>query len=219
MYQATFTLLDKAGKTLHVENQKFGFRTIETRESDGLYINGQRVMIKGVNRHSFRPESGRTLSKAKNIEDVLLIKSMNMNAVRLSHYPADPEFFEACDSLGLYVMDELSGWHGKHETINGQKLVKEMITRDVNHPCIIWWSNGNEKAGILNWMVNSINMILRNVRCFIRKATSADMKLCTIVLMEKARTICVCQKYLCRPNSCTGCMMGAMEQDCMIIGK
>ena len=129
MYQATFTLLDKAGKTLHVENQKFGFRTIETRESDGLYINGQRVMIKGVNRHSFRPESGRTLSKAKNIEDVLLIKSMNMNAVRLSHYPADPEFFEACDSLGLYVMDELSGWHGKHETINGQKLVKEMITQ------------------------------------------------------------------------------------------
>ena len=146
MYQATFTLLDKAGKTLHVENQKFGFRTIETRESDGLYINGRRVMIKGVNRHSFRPESGRTLSKAKNIEDVLLIKSMNMNAVRLSHYPADPEFFEACDSLGLYVMDELSGWHGKHETINGQKLVKEMITRDVNHPCIIWWSNGNEKG-------------------------------------------------------------------------
>lgn len=146
MYQATFTLLDKAGKTLHTENQKFGFRTIETRESDGLYINGQRVMIKGVNRHSFRPESGRTLSKAKNIEDVLLIKSMNMNAVRLSHYPADPEFFEACDSLGLYVMDELSGWHGKHETIVGQKLVKEMVTRDVNHPCIIWWSNGNEKG-------------------------------------------------------------------------
>lgn len=146
MYQATFTLLDKAGKTLHAENQKFGFRTIETRESDGLYINGQRVLIKGVNRHSFRPESGRTLSKAKNIEDVLLIKSMNMNAVRLSHYPADPEFFEACDSLGLYVMDELSGWHGKHETIIGQKLVKEMVTRDVNHPCIIWWSNGNEKG-------------------------------------------------------------------------
>lgn len=146
MYQATFTLLDKAGKPLHTENQKFGFRTIETRESDGLYINGRRVLIKGVNRHSFRPESGRTLSKAKNIEDVLLIKSMNMNAVRLSHYPADPEFFEACDSLGLYVMDELSGWHGKHETIVGQKLVKEMVTRDVNHPCIIWWSNGNEKG-------------------------------------------------------------------------
>lgn len=145
-YTATFTLLDKTGKALHTEHQKFGFRTIETRPSDGLYINGVRVMIRGVNRHSFRPETGRTLSKAKNMEDVQLIKSMNMNAVRLSHYPADPEFFDMCDSLGLYVMDELSGWHGKHETIVGQKLVKEMIVRDVNHPCVIWWSNGNEKG-------------------------------------------------------------------------
>lgn len=146
LHTATFTLLSKEGKVLHEEPQKFGFRTIETRESDGLYINGVRVNIRGVNRHSFRPESGRTLSKAKNIEDVLLIKSMNMNAVRLSHYPADPEFLEACDSLGLYVMDELSGWHGKHETIVGQKLIREMMTRDVNHPSIIWWSNGNEKG-------------------------------------------------------------------------
>lgn len=146
LYKAEFTLLDADGKVLHRMNEKFGFRTIEVRESDGLYINGVKVNIRGVNRHSFRPESGRTLSKAKNIEDVNLIKSMNMNAVRLSHYPADPEFYEACDSLGLYVMSELSGWHGKHETIVGQKLVKEMVERDVNHPCIIWWSNGNEKG-------------------------------------------------------------------------
>lgn len=146
LYKVEFTLLDAEGKTLHRMSEKFGFRTIEVRESDGLYINGVKVNIRGVNRHSFRPESGRTLSKAKNIEDVLLIKSMNMNAVRLSHYPADPEFYDACDSLGLYVMSELSGWHGKHETIVGQKLVREMVERDVNHPSIIWWSNGNEKG-------------------------------------------------------------------------
>ena len=146
LYTATFSLVGKDGKVLHTEKQKFGFRTIETRESDGLYINGERVLIKGVNRHSFRPESGRTLSKTKNIEDVLLIKSMNMNAVRLSHYAADPEFLEACDSLGLYVMNELTGWHGKHETIVGQKLVKSLVTRDVNHPSVIWWANGNEKG-------------------------------------------------------------------------
>lgn len=143
-YKVEFTLTDANGKTLHKETEKFGFRTIEVRESDGLYINGQKVNIRGVNRHSFRPESGRTLSYAKNLEDVKLIKSMNMNAVRLSHYPADPEFYDICDSLGLYVMSELTGWHGKHETINGQKLVQEMVTRDVNHPSIIWWSNGNE---------------------------------------------------------------------------
>ena len=145
-YVASFSLRDKNGKVLHSEREKIGFRTIETRPNDGLYINGKKVLVKGVNRHSFRPETGRTLSPAKNLEDVLLIKSMNMNAVRLSHYPADPEFYNYCDSLGLYVMSELSGWHGHHETINGQKLVKEMVLRDQNHPSIIWWSNGNEKG-------------------------------------------------------------------------
>ena len=71
---------------------------------------------------------------------------MNMNSVRLSHYPADPEFLEACDSLGLYVMDELGGWHGKYDTPTGVRLIEGMIERDVNHPSIIWWSNGNEKG-------------------------------------------------------------------------
>ncbi len=146
LYKAQFSLLDKNGKVLHNETETFGFRTIEVRESDGLYVNGVRINVRGVNRHSFRPESGRTLSKAKNIEDVLLMKDMNMNSVRLSHYPADPEFLEACDSLGLYVMDELGGWHGKYDTPTGVRLIEGMIERDVNHPSIIWWSNGNEKG-------------------------------------------------------------------------
>ena len=146
LYKAQFSLLDKGGKVLHHETETFGFRTIEVRESDGLYVNGVRINVRGVNRHSFRPESGRTLSKAKNIEDVLLMKGMNMNSVRLSHYPADPEFLEACDSLGLYVMDELGGWHGKYDTPTGVRLIEGMIERDVNHPSIIWWSNGNEKG-------------------------------------------------------------------------
>lgn len=163
LYTAVFTLRDGQGHTLHVERQRFGFRTIEYRHSyrqptgtesssrhvygcddDGVFINGRKVIMKGVNRHSFRPESGRTLSKAKNIEDVLLIKSMNMNAVRLSHYPADPEFLDACDSLGLYVECELPGWHWAHETVVGTQIAEEMVTRDVNHPSIIFWSNGNE---------------------------------------------------------------------------
>ncbi len=163
LYTAVFTLADSQGKVLHVERQRFGFRTIEYRHSyaqslpaaprtshvyecddDGVFINGRKVILKGVNRHSFRPETGRTLSKAKNIEDVKLIKSMNMNAVRLSHYPADPEFLDACDSLGLYVECEQPGWHWAHETVVGSQIVEEMVTRDVNHPSIIFWSNGNE---------------------------------------------------------------------------
>ena len=169
LYTAVFTLKDVQGSTLHVERQRFGFRTIEYRHSyaqplnaaqgeapgvgsphyygckeDGVFINGRKIIMKGVNRHSFRPETGRTLSKQKNIEDVLLIKSMNMNAVRLSHYPADPEFLDACDSLGLYVECEQPGWHNAHNTIVGSQTVEEMVTRDVNHPSIIFWSNGNE---------------------------------------------------------------------------
>ena len=164
LYTAVLMLKDAQGHTLHIERQRFGFRTIEYRHSyeyvgtpesvktrhvygcddDGVFINGRKVIMKGVNRHSFRPESGRTLSKAKNIEDVKLIKSMNMNAVRLSHYPADPEFLDACDSLGLYVECELPGWHWAHETVIGSQMVEEMVTRDVNHPSIIFWSNGNE---------------------------------------------------------------------------
>ncbi len=160
LYTAVFTLKDSEGKTLHIERQKFGFRTIEYRHTyngdkeDGVFINGKKVIFKGANRHSFRPESGRTMSKAKNIEDVLLIKSMNMNAVRLSHYPADPEFLDACDSLGLYVECEQPGWHWAHETIIGSQIVEEMVTRDVNHPSIIFWSNGNE--GGFNYELESV---------------------------------------------------------------
>lgn len=146
LYSATFTLLDKKGTPLHTEQQKFGFRTIEVRESDGLYVNGVKLNIRGVNRHSFRPETGRTLSFSKNVEDVELIKSMNMNSVRLSHYPADPEFLAICDSLGLYVMNELAGWHGKYDTPTGKQHIQSMVERDQNHPSIIWWANGNEKG-------------------------------------------------------------------------
>ncbi|MEN3323141.1 glycoside hydrolase family 2 TIM barrel-domain containing protein [Mariniflexile soesokkakense] len=129
---------------LHEITETIGFRTIEIRKGDGIYVNGQRVLMKGVNRHSFWPESGRTLNKELNYADVRLIKEMNMNAVRLSHYPPDPDFLKACDELGLYVMDELGGWHGHYDDAVGKKLVKEMVTRDLNHPSIIFWSNGNE---------------------------------------------------------------------------
>ncbi|HET7897663.1 MAG TPA: glycoside hydrolase family 2 TIM barrel-domain containing protein, partial [Flavisolibacter sp.] len=103
-----------------------------------------KMKLKGVNRHSFWPTSGRTTSKAISVEDVTLMKDMNMNAVRMSHYPPDDHFLDVCDSLGLFVMDELAGWHGHYDTPTGSKLLKEMIAHDVNHPSIVIWSNGNE---------------------------------------------------------------------------
>ena len=143
LYRLRFELYN--GSTLiHTYYQRIGFRTIEVREEDGLYINGSKVLVKGVNRHSFRPETGRALSVADCIEDVQLIREMNMNAVRMCHYPPDAAFLDACDSLGLYVMDELAGWHGHYSTETGTPLVEAMVIRDQNHPSVIWWSNGNE---------------------------------------------------------------------------
>ncbi|MBW8684625.1 glycoside hydrolase family 2 protein [Chitinophaga rhizophila] len=143
LYKATISLLHQH-KVVHTISQRFGFRTVELRQRDGIYVNGVKMKFKGVNRHSFSPESGRTTSRSISIADALLIKDMNMNAVRMSHYPPDAHFLEVCDSLGLYVMDELAGWHGYYDDTTGAKLVKEMITHDVNHPSIVMWANGNE---------------------------------------------------------------------------
>jgi hypothetical protein len=132
-------------RTLHTVSKRFGFRTFEVRAGDGLYLNGQKIRLKGVCRHSFWPDSGRCLSKEISYADVRLIKEMNMNAVRMSHYPPDTHFLDACDELGLYVLDELAGWQKPpYDTEIGKKLVKEMVTRDVCHPCILFWDNGNE---------------------------------------------------------------------------
>ena len=143
LYRLRFELF-KGSKLVHTYYERIGFRTIEVREEDGLYINGSKVLVKGVNRHSFRPETGRALSREDCIEDVRVIKEMNMNAVRMCHYPPDPAFLDACDSLGLYVMDELAGWHGHYSTETGTPLVEVFVARDQNHPCVTWWSNGNE---------------------------------------------------------------------------
>lgn len=143
LYSVRFTLRRDA-EVLHTTTERFGFRTFEVREGKGLFLNGQRILLKGVDRHSFRPETGRTLSREDCYDDARLIRSMNMNAVRMSHYPPDEAFLEACDELGLYVLDELSGWHHAHDTDVGRRLVREMVERDVNHPSILFWDNGNE---------------------------------------------------------------------------
>ena len=137
--------LRRGGQDVHTITERFGFRTFEVRAGDGLYLNGQRIVLKGVCRHSFWPDSGRCLSREISYADVRLMKEMNMNAVRMSHYPPDKHFLEACDELGLYVLDELAGWQRPpYDTDIGKKLVKELVTRDVCHPCILFWGNGNE---------------------------------------------------------------------------
>lgn len=128
---------------LHEYDTKIGFRTLEFKKKDGIYVNGTKIIMKGINRHSFWPEGGRSTSKRISELDVQLIKDMNMNAVR-GHYPPDDHFLQVCDSLGLFVLNELAGWQNSYDTETGTKLVKEMVARDVNHPSVIIWDNGNE---------------------------------------------------------------------------
>jgi beta-galactosidase/beta-glucuronidase len=137
--------LRRNGTIIHKTTERFGFRTFEVRPGNGLYLNGHKIRLKGVNRHCFWPDSGRCLSRKVSYDDVRLIKQMNMNAVRMSHYPPDKHFLEACDELGLYVLDELAGWQKPpYDTDIGRKLVKEVVTRDVSHPCVLFWDNANE---------------------------------------------------------------------------
>lgn len=150
--------------TLHTGSERLdlqiGFRRVEI--VDGvLRVNGARILFRGVNRHEFHPDSGRTLTEATMLRDVVLMKQNNINAVRTSHYPPHPRFIELCDEYGLWVIDECDlethGFMPDDEVpIPGNPVVdprwetslvsrmRRMVERDKNHPSIIMWSLGNE---------------------------------------------------------------------------
>ncbi|MGV8093614.1 MAG: glycoside hydrolase family 2 protein [Mangrovibacterium sp.] len=143
LYNMKITL-KKGNTVLHEVTERIGFRTVELRKHDGFYVNGEKVVFKGVCRHSFWPETGRCLSEENHLTDIRLIKEMNMNAVRMSHYVPDKRFLQLCDSLGLFVLDEVTGWQDGYDTIVGPELVRETVLRDENHPCVVVWDHGNE---------------------------------------------------------------------------
>jgi hypothetical protein len=136
--------LKQGAAVLHEMRQRFGFRTVEVRAGDGIYINGRRVLFRGVCHHVAWPMLGRSSSDRIARLDVGLIREMNMDAARMSHYPPDEAFLDLCDEEGLYVLDELGGWQHKYDTEIGRARLQDMIARDVNHPCIVLWDNANE---------------------------------------------------------------------------
>jgi beta-galactosidase len=157
LYTVLITLSDYEGKTIEAISAKTGFRKVEVK--DGLFrINGEPVYIKGVNRHEHDPVTGRYVTTESMIKDITLMKRFNINAVRTSHYPNIPEWYDLCDKYGLYIIDEANIEAHGSEPYNPVKTLadksewtqaflertRRMVERDKNHPCIIGWSLGNE---------------------------------------------------------------------------
>lgn len=153
LYKLVFSILNPEGKVVEARSQKIGFRKIEFSSKNELLINGESVKIMGVNRHDHSPIHGKALTREEMRKDVELLKQFNFNAVRTSHYPNDPYFYELCNEYGLYVMDEaniechhLGSFIPQSPTWPAAILSRtiRMVERDKNHPCIISWSLGNE---------------------------------------------------------------------------
>jgi beta-galactosidase len=153
-YRLVVSLLDGDGEVREATACTVGFRSVEIRDRE-LLVNGVPVLIRGVNRHDFDPDTGRVVTTEQMRADLVLMKQFGFNAVRTSHAPNDPAFYDLCDELGLYVVDETN--FESHAFIfslcddarYADALLdrgSRMVTRDKNHPCIILWSLGNESG-------------------------------------------------------------------------
>ena len=154
LYTLTVGLVDPQGRVVEWTRCRTGFRRVEIKNRE-LLLNGKPVMIRGVNRHEHDDTTGKTISRESMIRDIQLMKQHNFNAVRTSHYPNDPRWYELCDELGLYVMDEANiEAHAffnslSHDTRYASAFLERgirMLERDKNHPSIFCWSLGNESG-------------------------------------------------------------------------
>lgn len=155
LYNLTIKLKNAKNEIIDKAECYFGVRKVEVR-GDVFYINGKAVKLKGVNRHEQHPRTGRHISRQLMIRDMELMKQANINWIRTSHYPDDPMFYELCDKYGFYVMDEAN--QESHGFGLGNKIMGDspewkkshveravsLVQRDKNHPCVIFWSLGNE---------------------------------------------------------------------------
>ncbi|HEV2762122.1 MAG TPA: glycoside hydrolase family 2 TIM barrel-domain containing protein, partial [Pyrinomonadaceae bacterium] len=159
LYTLVLTLKDARGRVLEVVPWRLGFRTSEIRDGQ-ILVNGRPAVIKGVNRHEHDPDLGQVVTTERMVQDIKLMKQHNLNAVRTSHYPNVPEWYELCDRYGLYVVDEAnieSHGYGANEVqrvSDGEDFtdahvarVRGAVERDKNHPSIFAFSMGNE-AGV-----------------------------------------------------------------------
>ncbi|MHA1213755.1 MAG: glycoside hydrolase family 2 TIM barrel-domain containing protein [Candidatus Hodarchaeales archaeon] len=163
LYKILIVLKSDTNEILEVHSSNFGFRQVEIKNSQ-LLINGCPILIKGVNHHDFDPKSGNAITHEQMKHDIQIFKQNNINAVRTSHYPADPKFYDLCDIYGIYVLDEANvETHGMHKRFWHNDLLytgwifpqfeeavidrmQRMVERDKNHPSVIIWGLGNESG-------------------------------------------------------------------------
>ncbi|WP_130859683.1 glycoside hydrolase family 2 TIM barrel-domain containing protein [Gracilibacillus phocaeensis] len=169
LYTLQFTILDENLQIIETYSTRIGFRQFELIDNI-MHINGQRIIFKGVNRHEFTADHGRAVTETDMLADITLMKQYNINAVRTSHYPNHPYWYELCDQYGLYVIDEVNlethgtwryGQQELEDTVPGSKAewtanlldrCQSMFERDKNHPSILIWSLGNESFGGDNFL-------------------------------------------------------------------
>ena len=154
LYTAVVCLLDRSGNMLDCRSKRVGFRNIRIEGCD-LLFNGRRVLIRGVNRHEHSMTGGKTLTADEMIQDIRLLKQFNFNAVRASHYPNDPRWYDLCDEYGIYVLDEANvESHACYAALCRNPRWKNawvsrgerMVLRNRSHACIFGWSVGNESG-------------------------------------------------------------------------
>jgi beta-galactosidase len=164
LYTALLTLKDSSNNPIEVIPCKIGFRKVEIK--DGVFcLNGAAIKIKGVNRHEHDADTGRTITEARMLEDIMLFKKFNINAVRTCHYPNDEKWYDLCDRYGIFVIDEANvESHGMGYDLRntlGNKPVWQsahvdrnirMVARDRNHPSVVMWSLGNEAGSGVNFV-------------------------------------------------------------------
>lgn len=166
LYTLVFSLKDKQGNITETRSTKIGFREVEFRDGE-LFVNGESTLMYGVNRHDHSAITGKVVSEELMLQDILLMKKFNINAVRTSHYPNNERWYELCDEYGIYLMDEanlethhIGGKLSNDVSWSGAFLQRavRMVERDKNHPSVIFWSLGNESgsgfnhATMANWM-------------------------------------------------------------------
>lgn len=151
----------KENKLVDEQHQKVGIRFFELKD-DGFYLNGSKYELSGTNRHQEYPYVGYALSNNANWRDAVMIKNAGFNFVRLSHYPQSESFLDACDELGLIVMDCLPGWQYMGDStfqVNVKQNLRDMVRRDRNRTCVLFWENSLNET----WMEPSFTKELNDI--------------------------------------------------------